>query len=90
MDKKTYGIGILSLTAVILLVANFMPVQPAAALSTIKDRDYSMATGQLQTGGDGLYVFDSRAGLCGVCAWDPNKRSIVVRAVRPIADCFAQ
>src|SRR5580700_8188120 len=62
MDKKIFGIGIMSLTAIVLLVANFMPMQQASALSAIKDRDYSMVTGQLNGGGEALYLIDGRAG----------------------------
>jgi hypothetical protein len=90
MDKQTFSIGILSLMAVILLLANFMPVAPVQAIGTIKDRDYSMVTGRMQSGGEGLYLVDSRTGLVGVFNWDPNKRAVALRAVRPISDCFGQ
>lgn len=90
MDNKIFGIGILSLMAIVLFVANFMPMRPAEANLTIKDRDFAMVTGHLQTGGEGLYLVDSRSGLCGIFTWDNNKRAVVVRAVRPLSDCFGQ
>jgi hypothetical protein len=90
MDKKTFGIGTLSLMMVVLLVANFMPLNSAQALSTIKDRDYSMVTGHLQGGGEGLYVLDNRNGLVGAIGWDNTRRTVAIKAVRPISDCFGQ
>jgi len=38
LDKKTFAIGILSLSAVALLVANLIHVPPAKASMAIKDR----------------------------------------------------
>jgi hypothetical protein len=90
MDNKTFGIGILSLMMVVLLVANFMPLNTVRANETIKDRDYSLVTGHLQGGGEAVYVLDNRSGLVGVINWDNGKRAITVRAVRPISDCFGQ
>jgi hypothetical protein len=90
MDNKTFGIGILSLMMVVLLVANFMPLNTAQATTTIRDRDFAMVSGHLQGGGEAVYVLDSRSGLVGVINWDNTKRAIAIRAVRPISDCFGQ
>lgn len=89
MDSKTFGIGVLCVTAVILLVANFIPVQPTAhAADAIKDRDYTVVTAPITSGGEGLYITDNRTGLIAVFTWDAAKRTIVVRDVKPTADAF--
>ena len=61
MDKKTYAVGILSILAGLLLVANLIPT-PAQATTTIKDRDYTLTTTRGQRGGEDLYVIDNRSG----------------------------
>lgn len=88
MDKKTFGIGILSLMAVVLMIANFMPVQPASAGTVIKDRDYQLVTAKVQQGGEALYVLDNRTGLLAVFVWDPTSRSVRVRDVKPLTFAF--
>jgi hypothetical protein len=89
MDKKTFTVGILSLTAVILLVANYFVPQPAYALQTIKDRDFSMVTANTQNGGDVLYVLDNLSGRIGIFAYDSNKREMVPRAGGDLSVAFA-
>jgi hypothetical protein len=87
MDKKTYAIGILFVTALILLVANSITVRPAQAYS-IKDRDYQLVTTTATEGGDSLYVTDSRTGNVAIFGWDPSARKIVLRDRKNIADMF--
>jgi hypothetical protein len=89
MDRKTYGIGILTLTAVLLFIAQFVPVRTAHA-TAIKDRDYTLVTARVQQGGQGLYIVENRSGMMAVFTWDPASRMVKVRAVRPIADAFSQ
>ena len=62
MDKKTYAVGVLSIIAAVLLVANLMPLPVAEATTTIKDRDYTLTTTRGQRGGEDLYVIDNRTG----------------------------
>ncbi len=62
MDKKTFSIGVLSITATLLLIANLFPMPTAQAITAIKDRDYTMATTRSQKGGEVLYVIDNRTG----------------------------
>jgi len=88
MNSKTYGIGILSVTAVVLLIAQFIPLRPAVASEAIKDRDYSIVTARTNAGGDALYVTDSRTGLIAAFLWDPGRREVVVKDVRPVNDAF--
>ncbi len=90
MDKKLFGIGILSITAIVLLMANFMPLQTASARDTIRDRDYQMVTARLNAGGDALYVTDNRTGMMAVFTWDATRREVVIRDVRAIEDAFTR
>lgn len=88
MDNKTFGIGILSLMAVVLTIAHYLPLQTAQAADAIKDRDYTLVTSRLTAGGEGLYITDSRTGLCAIFTWDNNRRTIALRDVRPVTDAF--
>ena len=89
MDRKTFSIGVLTVTAVLLFIAQFLPVRVAHA-DAIKDRDYTLVTARVQQGGEGLYIVENRTGMMAVFTWDPASRMVKVRAVRPIADAFAQ
>jgi hypothetical protein len=87
MDKKTYAIGVLFVTAVILLVANSFTVPTARAYS-IKDRDYQLVTTAATEGGDSLFVTDNRTGMIAIFGWDPTARKIVLRDRKFLADLF--
>jgi len=87
MDKKTFTIGVLFVTATILLVANSLTVRQAQAYS-IKDRDYQLVTTAAVEGGDSLYVSDVRSGLVAIFDWDPSARKIVLKDRKNLADMF--
>jgi hypothetical protein len=89
MDKKTFGIGILSITGLLLLVACLMPAKAAEAAFAVKDRDYQIIVAQGQ-GSDNIYVVDNRTGLMAVFVYDNRGRVLRPRQVRPVADAFAQ
>ncbi len=89
-DKKTLWIGILSLTATLLLLGNYFAPQPAVATTTIKDRDFSMVTAVQQSGGDSLYVLDNRSGRIAVYSYDPGRRAILPKAAGELANLFAK
>jgi len=89
MDKKHFTIGILSLTAVILFVANLLVPQRAAADFSIKDRDYSAVTASLQANDEGIYILDNRSGTMALFSYDPNARGLIVRSVAPVTAAFA-
>ena len=89
MDKKTFGIGVLSITGALLLIACLIPAKPADAAFAVKDRDYQIITAQGQ-GSDVLYVVDNRTGLMAVSPSDARSRVLRPRRVRPVADAFAQ
>jgi hypothetical protein len=89
MDKKTFSIGVLSITAALLLIACLMPARPAEAAFAVKDRDYQLIVAQGQ-GSDNIYVVDNRTGLMAVFVYDNRGRVLRPRQVRPVADAFAQ
>ena len=89
MDKKTFTIGILSLSAVILFAANLLVPQPRAmADEVVKDRDYQVVTARLQPNDEGLYILENRTGNMAVFSYDPSTKSFQARAVKPIMDAF--
>jgi len=89
MNKKTYTVGILSVSALVLFVANLMmPVSVHGGL-VMKERDYQLITGRQQIGDEAIYVLDARTGLMAAFNYDPGKRTIVLRAVKPVQDAFA-
>jgi hypothetical protein len=88
MQKKNFAIGLLSLSGVVLMLANYFAPQPAQALMSIKDRDYSMVTARTQNGGDSLYVLDNRSGRVAVFAYDPARKTLVPRVVGEMSAAF--
>ena len=89
MDKKTFTIGVLSLSAVILFVANLLMPPRAAANFTVKDRDYQMITAQIAANDEGLYVLDSRSGNMVLFTYNPNTKTLVPKDMKPIMNAFA-
>lgn len=87
-NRQNWLIGILCLSAAVLLAANLWPVDQAQASVSVKDRDYQVVTARVQTGGDGLYILDNRTGMLGVFTYDPASRRLAARASRPIMDAF--
>jgi len=89
-NNTTFAIGILSLTAVVLGVANYFMADSnqVQAQVAIKDRDYSVVTARAQTGSDALYVLDSRTGQVAVLMYDPATQTVKPRKVRSVMDAF--
>lgn len=90
MDKKTFSIGVLSITATILFAAQFFPTRSAEASTTASGNQYQMVTARVQQGGEGLYIVDNRTGQMGVFTWDSNARRVALRDVRSVSDAFAE
>jgi hypothetical protein len=89
MQNKTFAIGILSLTAVVLAVANlFLTPEPAHAIFAVRDRDYTLVTARTTSGADALWVLDSRSGQIAVLTYDPQTRTVKPRKVRAVMDAF--
>ena len=88
VDNKTFAIGILSLMAVILLVAVINKPQPVQASEVVKGRDYTCVTARVAQGDDGLYVVDGKTGLMAVFIYNPGRKQLEPKAVRPVAEAF--
>ena len=89
MDKKTFTIGILSLTGVMLFVANLLVPSRAQADFAVKDRNYQAVTARQQAGDEALYVLDNQSGLMAVFSYDPSRKALVARQIAPIQNAFA-
>jgi hypothetical protein len=89
MNKRTYAIGILSVTALVLFVANLMMPVNARGGFVIKDRDYQVITARQQAGDDALYILDARTGVMAAFNYDPGRRALVLRSLKPVQDAFA-
>jgi hypothetical protein len=89
IDKKSFALGVLSLTAVMLFVGNLILPETATGNVAVKERDYTAVTGRTSRGGEALYLTDNRTGLLGVFQFDPGKRAITAVAVKPVSDAFA-
>jgi hypothetical protein len=88
MDKKTFAIGTLSITGLLLLLINLVPMPNAARADVIKDRDYQAVTAAIRQGGDGLYVIDNRTGKIGVFAFDNTRKLIATLDVQDVTTAF--
>jgi hypothetical protein len=88
MKKQTFGIAILSLTALVMIVAHWTAPQPAIANEAVKDRDYQVVTASTQAAGDALYIADSRTGLVAIFTYDGAAKTMKARAVRALGDAF--
>ena len=87
MDKKSTSIAILAITAAVLVLVDFA-ARPAAALMTIKDRDFSLVTARTQQNGDTLYIMDNRTGAIAVYSYDPASRDVRPRVFGDISTLF--
>lgn len=88
MDRKTFSIAILTLTAVLLFVACLMPVKPAKADFAVKDLSrFQLVTVTSQQGGNIVYVFDPN-GSIAVLGFDPNTKTLRPIAVGKLDDAF--
>jgi hypothetical protein len=88
MDKKTFSIGILSITGALLLIACLLPTKSADAAFAVKDRDYQVITVPSVGGGDAVYIVDNRTGLMAVFAFDNRARVLRPKQVRAVQDAF--
>jgi hypothetical protein len=89
MNSNSFKIGILSVTATLLMVGLYFSPRPADALMTIKDRDFSMVTARSQQS-DSLYVLDNRSGKVAVYSYDSSTRTVRPRVAGDMADIFGK
>ncbi len=89
VDKRTFVLGVLSLMALVLIVANIMAPRGAVAADTIKDNDYQLQTGRVTNGGEALYVTDNRTGVMAAYSYNPNIRGLqLIAQPRPVQASF--
>jgi hypothetical protein len=86
--NKSVAVILLSLSAALLLLANFYTA-PAKADFSIKDRDYQMVTAHTNAGGESLYVMDNHSGLMAIFTYDPNVRAMRARAIISVPDMLS-
>ena len=89
MDSKTLSIVTLSITAIVLVLANMASPTPATAEAVVAGRDYQAVTTRMQTGGDALYILDNKTGQLAVFSYDLKEKKVVPRDVRYVRDAFA-
>ncbi|UCF32368.1 MAG: hypothetical protein JSV78_08525 [Phycisphaerales bacterium] len=81
MDSKNFAIGVLSVTAVILLVGilviHSMPTPAAASGMTQTGGNYVMSVGRLNVNEEVLYVIDSSDAKVLLYAFDIARKQIV-------------
>ena len=90
MDKKTFAIGTLSITALLLLLINLVPMPAPVMADVIKDRDYQAVTASMARGGDALYVIDNRTGKIGVFAYNANRKTVETLDIQDVTAAFAK
>jgi hypothetical protein len=91
VDKKAFTIGILSLSALILLVANLIAPRPTmASFVTEHDNDYIVVTAPSPKGGDVVYVTDKHTGKMAAVTFDTARRTLVLQDVQPVQLAFAK
>lgn len=89
MDKKTFTIGLLSLTAVLLFIAMLIMPPRASANFAIKDRDYQAVTATLSANDEALYILDNRSGLMACFSYNPNQKALQLKDLKSITNAFA-
>ncbi|HEX8341588.1 MAG TPA: hypothetical protein VF624_11820 [Tepidisphaeraceae bacterium] len=89
-QNKSIAVAALAVMATLLLIANLIPLPGtgAAAATSIKDRDYQLATARSVKGGEVLYVLDNRTGTVGALAWDAASRSVKPVAIESLTNLF--
>ena len=88
LDKKTFVIGVLSLSVLVLVVANILAPRYVSAGESMMNPDYQLSTARVQTGGEALYVTDTRSGTMLVYVYNPSARTLVAAARRPVQESF--
>jgi hypothetical protein len=87
-DKKTFWIGVLSVSAAVLMLGNYFAPRPVLATNTIKDRDFSMVTANTQNGGETLYVLDNNSHRVAIYTYDPSSRQLRTHGTGDMSNLF--
>jgi hypothetical protein len=89
MKAEKTAIRILAATAVLLIAAIVMLPKPATGQAmSLKQGDYLVATHKVSSGGDGIYIVDTRIGIIGLFVHDAQSRLVQLKAMRPLGDVF--
>lgn len=83
-DRKSFLIGILTLSAAILCIGHLQVSSPAHAAESVMEDDYQLITARTTQGNDGLYVLDKRNNTVVLMTWDAAKKSIVPKDVKSL------
>lgn len=83
-DRKSFLIGVLTLSAAILTVGHLQLTPVARAGETIIDDDYQLVTAKVRKGDDGIYVLHKRKNLVALFTWDAGKKGVIVSDVRSV------
>lgn len=83
-DRKSFLIGILTLSAAILCVGHLQLNSTAHAAESVMEDDYQLITARTTQGNDGLYVLDKRNNLVLLMTWDAAKKSITPKDVKSL------
>ena len=88
LDKKTFTIGVLSLSAVVLTAANLLQPRVADAAFVVKDQDYTAVTARINKGGEALYILDNKTGNIVALNFEPGKGIVPLGTPKPLMDAF--
>jgi hypothetical protein len=88
-DRKSFLIGVLTLSAAILTLGHLEITPVARASETIIDDDYQLVTARVRKGDDGIYVLHKRKNLVALFTWDAAKKGVVVSDVRSLDDIMS-
>jgi hypothetical protein len=83
-DRKSFLIGVLTISAAILTLGHLQLTSTARASESVIDDDYQLVTARTNQGNDGLYVLSKRENLVVLFTWDPAKKSIVPKDVKSL------
>ena len=89
MDKKTYAIGILTVTAVALLLGNLFAPRPAEGVAWASNDAMQAVTARTSQGGDALYVLDHGSGKLAIFTVD-NRAGLRLQTVVDVESGFRQ
>ncbi len=83
-DRKSFLIGVLTLSAAILTLGHIQITSTARASETIIDDDFQLVTAKVRKGDDGIYVLHKRKNLVALFTWDAAKKGVVVSDVKSL------
>lgn len=83
-DRKSFLVGVLTLSAAILTIGHLQITPVARASETIIDDDYQLVTAKVRKGDDGIYVLHKRKNLVALFTWDPAKKGVIVSDVKSL------